>query len=155
MVPIHCKIHCFKSGMLTSCVIHFGHQAAWQEKFHCWKIEWMRPVNFALGWTIPDVAVDFFFSFVLLCFLRHDNSLYVGQQWFTETMHNFIHWTGSETCPWAGFVFWRNMLHGLQYTSAVKGYFNPLERIATLVGDLQLCLVFSRVLHKTEIVMYQ
>jgi len=40
----------------------------------------MRPVNFALGWTIPDVAVDFFFSFVLLCFLRHDNSLYVGQQ---------------------------------------------------------------------------
>jgi hypothetical protein len=73
----------------------------------------------------------------------------------SETMHNFIHWTGSEICPWAGYVFWRNMLHGLQYTSAVKGYFHPLKRIATLVGDVQLCLGVSRVLHKTVIVMYQ
>lgn len=52
--------------MLTSCVIHFGHQAAWQEKFHCWKIEWMRPVNCTLAWTIPDVEVDYFFCFALL-----------------------------------------------------------------------------------------
>ena len=137
MVSIHCKIHCFKSQMLTSWVIHFGHQAAWQENFHCWKIEWMRPFNCTLGRTIPDVEVYFFFLF---CFLRHDNSLCVGQQWLTETMNNFIQWTGSETCPWACFVFCRNMLHGLQYTSAVKGYFYPPERIATLVGDVQLCL---------------
>jgi hypothetical protein len=54
-------------------------------------------------------------------------------------MHTFIHWTETETCPWAGFVFWRNMLYGLQYTSAVKGYFYPPECIAILVGDLQLC----------------
>jgi hypothetical protein len=48
-----------KSGMLTSCVKHLGHQAAWQERFHCWKTEWMRPVNCTLGWTIPDVEVDY------------------------------------------------------------------------------------------------
>jgi len=55
-------------------------------------------------------------------------------------MHNFIHWIGSEICHWTGYVFWRNMLHGLQHTSAVKGYIHPPERTATLVGDVQLCL---------------